>query len=148
MNIGEFAEARGIKADTVRKYISNHKKDFDGHTHIQDKKLVIDEEAQSILDKVYPMPKPVQVIKGVPEEEHREVLDKVIKLQDEIIKLNMALSQLQLESSTREYLIEQKETEKTKLTEEIEQLKNLNDKLSEELEAEKNKSWLSKLLGK
>lgn len=137
MKITEFAESRGVKEQTIYKYCQRHRDKFKDHIKKDgDNKLSLDDEAYKILDKVYPHPKPVTIIQGVPEEEHhkqiRERDDKIKELQEEIIRLtrlqadnNLLLGELREKTA----LIEQRAQIKD---DQIERLKADNEKLTEE----------------
>lgn len=62
MLLQDFAAQRGVKADTVRAYIREHKDEFNGHTSMDGKQKVLDAVAIELLDAKYPLPKPIQVI--------------------------------------------------------------------------------------
>lgn len=133
MNLTEFARSRGIKEQTLFRYYQRHKDKFDGHItkHPRTRELVLDAVALKMLDEKYPSPKPVTVIKGVPEEEHnRQIMERdeqIKKLQAQIIELTTKNAEYSLELGSlreKQLLIEQKEelTEKQieQLTEEKE----------------------------
>lgn len=133
MNLTEFARSRGIKEQTLFRYYQRHKDKFDGHItkHPRTRELVLDAAALKMLDEKYPSPKPVTVIKGVPEEEHnRQIMERdeqIKKLQAQIIELTTKNAEYSLELGSlreKQLLIEQKEelTEKQieQLTEEKE----------------------------
>ena len=80
MYITEFAKSRNIKPQTVSRYINRHSEKFDGLVLKSGKEITLSEEAIYILDKVYPLPKPIQVIVD------HESRDKLVEAQSIIIK--------------------------------------------------------------
>lgn len=91
MTITEFAKGRDVEPQTVSRYIARHTEVFKGHVSKKGKVQELDEKALEILEKKYPLPKPVTVLKGVPEAEHYEALaekDRQIqRLQEYVIEL-------------------------------------------------------------
>lgn len=65
MKIKEFAESRGVEKDTVLRYIKRHPEAFDGHTRLSGNRLEVDAAALEILEKQYPLPRPVEIIEDV-----------------------------------------------------------------------------------
>ena len=102
----EFAVGRNERADTIRKYISRHKNEFEGHCSISGTKMELDDVAVELLDKVYPLPKPVEIIEDT--ESRNELLKTqklVIQLQQKISEQSMALAQ----AEATKLLLEDKE---------------------------------------
>lgn len=89
MLLTEFAEGRNEKPDTIRKYISRHKKEFEGHTELSGTKMEIDVVAMEILDKVYPLPKPIEII------EDTESRRKLVQAQELIIQMQQQMMDMQ-----------------------------------------------------
>lgn len=142
MTITEFAESRGILPQTVSVYIRRHP-EFNGHTTKDGKCVVLDEEALKILDAVYPLPKPIEVI------EDTENLKKLAAAQELIIRLQQQLAE-QTEkvaiAEAMQLLLEDKE----KQLEEIkQQYKTMLQKLEEqEMDAEKLRLEKARLLNR
>lgn len=65
MNTTDFANSRNVQPQTVMKYIYRHKQAFKGHVKKVDRLTILDEVAIEILDKKYPLPKPVEVVVDV-----------------------------------------------------------------------------------
>ena len=108
MNITEFAKSRNIKPQTVSRYINRHSEKFDGLVLKSGKEITLSEEAIYILDKVYPLPKPIQVIVD------HESRDKLVEAQSIIIKLQQQLNNQAEQiagSRINQILLEQKEQE-------------------------------------
>lgn len=151
MKVTEFLKGREAERQAVTRYINRHEEIFKGHTERVGKELELDSVAVEELDKVYPIPKPVTIINGVPQEEHIKVQNELIMSQKTINELQSRLLEAQEQiaiGKAQELLLE----DKTKRISELE-AKEQADKekiaeLQEELAAERSKSWLQKLLGK
>ena len=135
MTITEFASSRGIQTQTVSIYIKRHSKDFKGHTLKKGKAVELDSTALELLDKIYPLPNPIQII------EDTESRKELIQAQKQIIRL-----QEQLQEATRQ--IAQAEAIKLLLEDKKEQLTKSEYRINElekALEIEKAKTWWDKL---
>ena len=86
MNISEFAASRSVATQAVSKYINRHPELFDGLVSRDGKNVVLSDAALEKLDKVYPLPKPVEVIV-----DHAS-RDKLILAQERIIQLQEQLT--------------------------------------------------------
>lgn len=86
MNISDFARARNVEPQTVSRYIKRHP-EIEKLTIKNGKKVELTAEAEELLDEIYPLPRPVEIVQGVPEKEHRELLNKYAQAQEIIIKL-------------------------------------------------------------
>lgn len=102
--VKSFAEERNLEKDTVSQYIRRHR-EFDGHTRIEKKDMYLDSVALELLDKKYPLPKPVQVIQGIPLEEHEELVKKY----GETLK---AFERVMMDSQDKSQVIEQLRADK------------------------------------
>lgn len=164
MNISEFARSRGIEPQTVRHYVNDHE-DIKKHTKKVGKTVELSDEAIELLDKIYPLPRPVQIMNGVDPEEHKAVVDKLSSAQEYIIKLHETVEQLKDKVNENEKLIAQAEAQKILLEDknsqleaaraegekkdtEIDYLKKANEDLQAELERLKNRSFLDRLFNK
>ena len=158
MLLTNFAEERGVKVDTIKKYIKRHESEFDGHIFHKGTKAELDEVAFIMLDEVYPHPKPVQVIQGVPNEEHKEllakyeaVLEKYSKVQEELTRTTRELSlqegrQMLLEEKDKRIddikgILEHSQDELKKTRQELEESKD-------ELERLKNRNLWERITNK
>lgn len=124
MNITEFAKSRNVEAQAVSIYIRRHPKEFEGLTAKDGKDVILSDSAIEILDKVYPLPSPVQVIVD------HESRDQLIKAQQTIIQLQQQLNQqteLISDAKFQRYLLDQKDRE-------LDEQKKLLDQQSQELE--------------
>ena len=148
MILSEFLKGREVKINAVSNYISRNPEKFEGHVTREGKNTILDEEAVRILDEKYPMPKPVVIVNGVPEEEHRAVLERLNKAQEVIIMLQNELTEQKLLVAEREaynMLLEDKQKRsEASLQEAKEKVSQLNAKLEEE----QAKTWLQKLFKK
>lgn len=123
MLIIEFAESRNEKPDTIRKYISRHKDEFKGHTTLSGSKMEIDDVAYDLLEKVYPMPKPIQIV------EDTEARKKLMQAQELIIRMQMQMMEMQEKVALadankalledREHQISEMQAEKKELKEQL-----------------------------
>lgn len=132
MNITEFANSRNQQPQTISRYISRHP-EFDGHTRRVGKVVELDEEAYALLDEVYPLPNPVTIIEGVPQEEYDKLRDKYEALLEDIRKLEGFKAEIELkqvrieaESNARQILLEDKEKQ-------VERAEQRADELTQEL---------------
>lgn len=74
MNISDFARSRSVDPQAVSRYILRHP-ELQKLTTRVGKTVELTPEAERLLDEVYPLPQPVQVIQGIPAEEY-EALQK------------------------------------------------------------------------
>lgn len=121
MNITEFAGARNEQAQTISIYIKRHPELFEGHTRKVGKTVELDEVALEILEKQYPLPRPVQLMNGVDPEEHKAVQDKLTAAQEFIIKLQdkmMEDQKLLAQAEAQKILLEDRESQLKIATEE------------------------------
>lgn len=96
LTLSAFARGRDVEPKTVSIYMKRH-----NMTYNKDKGLT--DEQIAILDEIYPIPKPVIVVNGLPAEEERQLreeLDEVRKMldvaKDKIIELTERNATLQL----------------------------------------------------
>lgn len=130
MTITEFARSRDMNVNTVSKYIREHE-EFKGHVTVKGKERRLDDTAIELLDKKYPLPKPVQIIHGVPEEEHLRALserdEQIQKLQSVIIELQAKQSGMLLELGelrAQSLLLDDKQKQIDTLTEQLTHVKS------------------------
>ena len=159
MNISEFARLRGVEPQTVSRYISRHKDDFEEHTTNDGKSIVLDEIAISILEKQYPLPIDLY---GVSKEEYDELKAKyeamtvvLAKTQDNLSHSQDRVERLTekyLEAESNKYLLEDREKQLKEKDEALsrereraDQERRRVEELQKELEKERNKTWWDKL---
>jgi len=121
MNITEFASARNEQSQTISIFIKRHPEQFEGHTRKVGKTVELDEVALEILEKQYPLPRPVQLMNGVDPEEHKAVQDKLTAAQEFIIKLQdkmMEDQKLLAQAEAQKILLEDRESQLKIATEE------------------------------
>ena len=130
MTIAEFAEVHGVDAQTVRIYLKRHP-EIRKHTHMDGRIIVLETEALEKLDKAYPLPKPVTVIKGIPHEEHERVLKELAAVSRRLAEAQTARIEDQqklTEVQSRALMLEDRERRISdrisELEEEIRQLRN------------------------
>ena len=157
MNISEFARSRGIEPQTVRHYVNDHE-DIKKHTKKVGKTVELSDEAIELLDKIYPLPRPVQLVNGVDPDEHKAVQDKLTAAQDFIIKLQnkmMEDQKLLAQAEAQKQLLEDKEAqlnaakvEGEKKDTEIEEQKKKIEELKNENERLRNRSLIERIFNK
>lgn len=96
LTLSAFARGRDVEPKTVSIYMKRHKMTYDKDKGLTDEQI-------AILDEIYPIPKPVIVVNGLPAEEERQLreeLDEVRKkldvAKDKIIELTERNATLQL----------------------------------------------------
>ena len=136
MTITEFAESRGIPMQNVSSYINRHKDDFAGHTKRVGKSVELDDAAFEILEKQYPLPKPIEIV------EDTESMKKLIEAQELIMRLQIEITRLTEESvknKASQLLLEdrerQLEEQKLLLTDALASNQALQDKVEAAVEA-------------
>lgn len=105
MYLREFAEQRGQNPATISQYIRDHAAEFEGHTSMDGKQKVLDEVAIQLLDKKYPLPKPIQVIEDT--ESRKQLVEAqqyIIKLQEKMFEMQEANNKLALEANKIKFL--------------------------------------------
>ena len=137
MKLSEFAKLRNVHRDTITQYIRRNPELFEGHTKVDGKWLILDEEAERLLDEKYPLPKPVEII------EDKESREKLIKAQELIIQLQDKLGQaqgkiakaeaMQLMLEDKERQLEWAEGQIEKLGSEAADLRSENSRSAEEI---------------
>ena len=118
MNLSQFAEGHGIKINALSNYISRHP-EIQEHIKKEGKNTELLPEAVRLLEAVYPIPKPVQVVQGVPREEHDllqkkydAVMEKLARIQEERIEEHKKYALLEASQSLLE--VKTEELDKTK----------------------------------
>ena len=159
MNITEYATKHNQQPQTIKRYIDRHPQLFGGHTQKLGKSIILDDDAISLLDQKYPVPKPVQIIQGIPMEEHLSVLsekdNEIQRLQTTIINLQQALNNTLTElydSRSNTLLLESKmDTYELQLAHINEDLKRSNttiDMLTQKINAIKKANLIQRILQK
>ena len=138
MTITEFAESHNLQSQTVSRYISRHPELFEGHTQAKGKNVILDAAAIKLLEEKYPVPKPIEIVNGIPKEQHyAALLEKeteikklqaaIIDLQRELQESNKTLADVQSASLLLEMKNNQKESD---LTAANNRISELNDELT------------------
>lgn len=86
MTISEFAQERNVKQQTVSTFLQRKKSPYD-------RKKGLTPQQYSILDKKYPLPKPIQVVEDI------ESIKKLVTVQAELNEAKNVIIQLQKELS-------------------------------------------------
>lgn len=158
MKVTDFLKGREVERQAVTRYINRHEEIFKGHTEKVGKEIELDSVAVEELEKVYPLPKPVTLINGVPHEEFIRVQNELIMVQKVVGELQNRLLEAQEQIATAKattLLLEDKTQRISDLEAKAEadkdEIKALQEALATErleLEKERSKSWVQKLLGK
>lgn len=147
MTITEFAKSRNIEPQAVSRYLNRHE-ELKKQCQKEGKNLLLTDDVLRVLDKKYPIPKPTIIMNGVPEEEHRDALEKLLRAQELIIQLQNELTDqklLQSENEAQKLLLEDRER---RAEEDAKEAKQKVAELTAELEKERQKTWWQKLTGK
>lgn len=151
LKTSDFLNGRNVERQALTRYINRHPELFKNHTKKVGKEIELDDEAVAILDKIYPLIQPVELINGVPQEVHIKIQNELIQVQKDNAELMKALLQAHEQLSvanTEKLLLE----EKTKQFDELKaDNRQLTDELAitkQELEHERNKGFFAKLFGK
>ena len=128
--LADFAAERHVDRNVLTQYVRYHPEIFDGHTTEYKRSLYGDDEAMKALDKKYPLPKPVEVIKDPEADELRK---QVINLQEQLLasqKQVIALTEKAVQAESAQALLADREKQ---LDAQISRV----TRLEEELEASK-----------
>lgn len=171
ISISEFSEERNVDRDTVNAWIRNHPEVNEkcGRKG-KDKVIDTDSEAYKLLEKQYPLPKPVEVIVDTKSRE------ELVKAQQVIIHLQSQNAQLEKElaiADSKQFLLEEKDKQleqmekilddtknelnlnrqradqiETELKNEVKELRERLEESQEQLQEEIRKPWYKKIFGK
>lgn len=162
MTITEFAESRNVEAQAVSRYLVRHPQEKASCRKVG-KTIELSDEAFELLDKQYPLPKPVQVINGVPHEEYEAVQKRLDETKDLLLAMKDAIAEkeklliqqeanvklLEDKSSFIEKTLEDVKTEKAAIQAENKALHAKIESLNADLlEARRPKSFLERIFGK
>ena len=131
MTISEFAKTHNVEGSAVRMYLSRHKEEFGSHVDSSKKLVELDEIAVKMLEEQYPLPAPVTVVNGIPEEDHRKLLEEYNGALKEIARLQaVATDQAQkiAGAEAKQLLLEEKEKQ---LESQSRVLRNTREELKE-----------------
>lgn len=74
ISFGEYAEQRNISANTLSAYVKKHPEIEKDVKHVGKKAYIaLESEGYKLLDEQYPLPAPVHIIQGVPDEVHEKL---------------------------------------------------------------------------
>lgn len=125
-----FAKERNVDPKAISIYLKRHKIDYDKSKGLTDEQI-------EMLDKVYPVPKPVIVVNGLDIDEERKLREELEQTQK---KLSIALESL---NSAKDKIVEL--TEKVA---DVQLLETKNDEQQKELERLKNRTFWERLVNK
>lgn len=152
INISEFSAERNIDRDTVNAWIRKHPEVGEACSR-KGKEKVIDTESEAyqLLEKQYPLPKPVEVINGVPKESFIKIQNELIISQKKVESLQSQLLDVQEQIATakaQELLLEDKTNQISELKEQIDLKNDEIGNLKEQLSEEKSKGFFAKIFGR
>lgn len=124
MNISDFARSRSVDPQAVSRYISRHP-ELQKLTTRVGKTVELTPEAERLLDEVYPLPRPVQVIQGIPAEEYEALQKKYAAALEK-------LSQVQEIRLEEQKLVAAGEAAQLLLSDREDQLREVRQRLEEE----------------
>lgn len=146
MKLADFAEERGVKKETILKYMQRHDNLFKGHTHKENNAFVLDEIATEILNLKYPVP--VQIIEDI---ETKKELEQAKKYIDELQKKIMQMQDKYIDLSDKYIEIEKKSfslEDKEKLEKERNEAIQEKEKVLDELLKMKNRNLFQRIINK
>ncbi len=144
MNITEFAASRNKTVGAISNYIRRHGQQFKDLTRKEGNTIVLDDKAIEILNGVYPVPKPVEIIKGIPEEEYRRKCEELDKAQKDLIQAKDMIIALQSQIADKELKLKDLEIVKARLEDKQIQL----DQVENEIERLKNRGLIDRILNR
>ena len=145
VNIKQFAELHNQNQRTIVMYIKRHKEIFEGHIIKIGNSKYLDNEAITILENQYPLPKPIPVIENIEtQKKYVSSLEKINYLQDKILDLQKQLK----ESKTLRLLLEKSQEQTQKLSDEIISLKVKIESQEIEYNKLKNRNLWERILNK
>ena len=148
LKVTDFLRGREVNRQAVTRYINRHNEIFEGHTERVGKEIDLDSVAVEELEKVYPMPKPITIVNGVPQEEYMKVQNDLIMAQKLTLELQNRLLDVQEQLATikaTELLLEDKTQRISDLEAKAKADKDEIKVLQDELAKERSKSWVQKL---
>lgn len=155
MNITEFAVSRNKTVGAISNYISRHKQQFKGLTRKEGNTIILDDKAIEILERVYPVPKPVQVIQGISEEEYRNKLEELSRAQKDLLAAKELIISLQNQLTESRLQLKDAEVEQLRLADtsktkdmELEKERAKASDLESEIERLKNRSLIDRVLNR
>lgn len=137
VKLSDFADQRNVSRDTVAAYIRRNPEIFEGHTTKKKKALILDDEAVKMLDEMYPLPKPIQIIEDV------ESRQKLIQTQQLVIQLQQKIQDqtaIVAQAETMKILLEDKERQLTDKQSEIEAYRKKAEQQEKEINRLKSRS--------
>lgn len=143
--ISEFAKSRNKTVSAITNYISKHENEFKGHIRKDGNKSVLDKAAIELLEKKYPLTKPIEIVRDT------ESMEKLLKAQEVIIQLQAQINQEQkllAQAESMQLLLTDKQNLIDKLEGDRIQIEKENAELKEELARLKNRSLLDRILNK
>lgn len=166
MKLSEFAESRGVDAKAVSAYLKRHaekakkEKDSAGASLFTYKPQVgLTDKQIELLDKKYPLPKPVEVVRDLETlEKYNKALERIALLEKEKGELTSKAARLELIENHNKTLtdaneqqaehIAEQEHQIMKLEHDAEKAKEDYEALKQEVERLKGRSLWQRILNK
>lgn len=141
---------RNVERQALTRYINRHSDLFAGHIVKNGKEIELDEKAIEILNDVYPLIKPVEVVDGIPQDAHIKVLNELNAVRKEkealLSKLIEAQSQIAIANATQ-LLLEDKSKQLDEVKADRDELQNKLSNAEAEIEQYRNASLFQRLFG-
>lgn len=125
ITISEFAKKRNIDKDTVNAWIRKHP-DINSCCTIQNKEKTIDitSTAYKVLEKKYPLPKPIEVVEDI------ETRKKLVQAQEYIVQLQKKIMDMQEELNESNIKIASIQSMQLLIDDKNQQLKEKNNEIT------------------
>lgn len=141
---------RSVERQALTRYINRHSELFAGHIEKCGKEIELDDEAVRILNDIYPLIKPVEVVDGIPQDAHIKVLNELNTVRKEkealLSKLIEAQSQIAMANATQ-LLLEDKTKQLDEVRANRDELQNKLSNAEAELERYRNAGLFQRLFG-
>ncbi len=145
MTITEFADSRGVKVQAVNNYIKRHSSEFQGHSKKVGNARELDEVAIEILNKKYPLPRPIEIIEDTESQKKLiKALERLDQMRDSMESLRIELYEAEKKALANENAVlrlEDKEKEVETLTIRLKMAESENERL-------KNRSLWERIINK
>lgn len=159
MNITEFAESRNKTVGAISNYIQRHKELFKGHTKKTGNTAELDEVALDILQRKYPLPRPIEIVEDIETikelSETRKELAAAEKRIEELHKQLLETSKQIAQAEATQLMLEDKtaqlakaEQRMEKAEQESQDLRDQNEQLRLENERLKSRGLFARILNK
>ena len=87
MKISDFARERNVEPQAVSRYISRHPEIQSVCKQENGRIVDLSPEAEALLAEQYPLPKPIEIIQGVPESKYEALQEKYAALLERLTQI-------------------------------------------------------------